>query len=74
MSLIENAFNNNADFKLGYEVALVESYLAKEIKFGMRLTPKNKRFIVELAKDSDAIYFVDKQTQFINVIGYINLN
>ena len=74
MSLIENAFNNNADFKLGYEVALIEGYLAKEIKFGMKLTPKNKKYMIELAKDSDAIYFVDRQNQFINVIGYINLN
>lgn len=74
MSLINNAFNNNADFKLGYEVALVEGYLSKKIKFGMRLTQKNEKYIVELAKEFNAIYFIDHQTNFINVIGYINLN
>ncbi|MCS7317219.1 MAG: hypothetical protein NZZ41_02700 [Candidatus Dojkabacteria bacterium] len=74
MSLIDNAFKNNADFKLGYEVALIESYLIKKIKFGVKLTPKNEKYLIELANHFNSIYFIDKENGYINVIGYINLN
>lgn len=74
MSLIENAFKNNSDFKLGYEVALIEGYLKKKLKFAVKLNEKNKHYLLELANEAGSIYFTDKLNNYLNVIGYINLN